>query len=68
MAGWRRVPYALSRMEPQEPPDEPITQFGDFWILGDHRLLCGDSSKPEDVDRLLAGDPGIEPGGHRKLR
>ncbi|MCD4727488.1 MAG: hypothetical protein K8R46_07500 [Pirellulales bacterium] len=27
----------------------------DPWILGDHRLLCGDSSKPEDVDRLLAG-------------
>jgi ParB-like chromosome segregation protein Spo0J len=37
-----------------EPPDEAITQPGDLWILGDHRLLCGDSSKPEDVDRLLA--------------
>jgi DNA modification methylase len=38
-----------------EPPDEAITQPGDLWILGDHRLLCGDSSRPEDVDRLLAG-------------
>ncbi len=38
-----------------EPPDEAITQPGDLWILGDHRLLCGDSSKPEDVDRLLNG-------------
>ena len=38
-----------------EPPDEAITQPGDLWILGNHRLLCGDSSKPEDVDRLLAG-------------
>jgi len=38
-----------------EPPDDPITQPGDLWILGDHRLLCGDSSKPEDVDRLLDG-------------
>ena len=38
-----------------EPPDEPITQPGDLWILGEHRLLCGDSSKPEDVDRLLDG-------------
>jgi DNA modification methylase len=37
------------------PPDEPITQPGDLWILGDHRLLCGDSSKAEDLDRLLAG-------------
>ncbi|HNO79214.1 MAG TPA: ParB N-terminal domain-containing protein, partial [Phycisphaerae bacterium] len=27
-----------------EPPDEPITQRGDLWILGNHRLLCGDSS------------------------
>jgi DNA modification methylase len=40
-----------------EPPDEAITQPGDLWILGDHRLLCGDSSKPEDVDRLLDGQP-----------
>lgn len=37
------------------PPDEAITQSGDLWILGNHRLLCGDSSKPADVDRLLAG-------------
>ena len=38
-----------------EAPDEPITRTGDLWILGSHRLLCGDSSKPEDVDRLLDG-------------
>ena len=38
------------------PPDEAITQPGDLWILGNHRLLCGDSSKPEDVDRLLDGE------------
>lgn len=37
------------------PPDEAVTQPGDLWILGDHRLLCGDSSRPEDVDRLLDG-------------
>lgn len=37
------------------PPDEAITKPGDLWILGNHRLLCGDSSKPEDVDRLLDG-------------
>ena len=37
------------------PPDEAITQPGDLWILGSHRLLCGDSSKTEDVDRLLDG-------------
>lgn len=38
-----------------EPPDTAITQPGDLWILGDHRLLCGDSSKAEDVNRLLDG-------------
>jgi DNA modification methylase len=38
-----------------EPPDEATTQPGDLWLLGKHRLLCGDSSLPEDVDRLLDG-------------
>ena len=37
------------------PPDEAITKPGDLWVLGNHRLLCGDSSKPADVDRLLDG-------------
>lgn len=39
------------------PPDEAITQLGDLWILGEHRLLCGDSSRAEDLDRLLDGHP-----------
>lgn len=38
-----------------EPPDDPITQPGDIWVLGKHRLMCGDSSKPADLDRLLDG-------------
>jgi len=38
-----------------EPPDDPITQRGDIWVLGNHRLMCGDSSKPEDLDTLLNG-------------
>src|SRR6266852_7101459 len=38
-----------------EPPDEPTTRPGDLWLLGRHRLLCGDSAKPEDVDRLIDG-------------
>ena len=41
--------------EVPEPPANPITQPGDLWVLGDHRLLCGDSTKAEDVDRLLDG-------------
>jgi DNA modification methylase len=37
------------------PPDEATTRPGDLWHLGHHRLLCGDSAKPEDVDHLLGG-------------
>lgn len=35
--------------------EEPITQAGDLWILGQHRLLCGDATKKEDVDLLMNG-------------
>ncbi|MCC5829282.1 MAG: ParB N-terminal domain-containing protein [Phycisphaeraceae bacterium] len=40
--------------EVPEPPDDPITQRGDIWVLGDHRLMCGDSGSVADLDRLLA--------------
>ncbi len=40
-----------------EPPAEAVTQPGDLWILGEHRLLCGDSASAADVDRLLDGAP-----------
>lgn len=39
-----------------ELPDDPITQPGDLWALGNHRLYCGDSSSVADVDRLLGGE------------
>ncbi|MHC4447654.1 MAG: DNA modification methylase [Planctomycetota bacterium] len=40
-----------------EPPDEATTRPGDLWLLGDHRLLCGDAGSAEDVDRLIDGAP-----------
>ena len=39
--------------EVPEPPADPITKLGDLWILGEHRVLCGDSTKAEDVGRLM---------------
>ena len=43
--------------EVPEPLGDAKTQPGDLWVLGEHRLLCGDSSSAQDVDRLLAGAP-----------
>jgi DNA modification methylase len=38
-----------------EPPADPTTKPGDLWILGNHRLLCGDSNDITAIDRLLDG-------------
>ncbi len=38
-----------------QAPKESITKPGDLWILGNHRLLCGDSTNPEHVGRLMDG-------------
>ena len=38
-----------------EAPEEPVTKPGDLWILGDHRLLCGDSTNIQHVERLMDG-------------
>jgi len=39
-----------------EPPEEPISKPGDLWILGEHRVLCGDSTNIDDVERLMDGE------------
>jgi DNA modification methylase len=36
-------------------PVEPVSRPGDLWTLGRHRLLCGDSTSPGDVERVLDG-------------
>lgn len=41
--------------EVPEPPPEPITKLGDIWILGNHRLMCGDSTSIDAVDKLMDG-------------
>jgi DNA modification methylase len=41
---------------PEDPPQTPTSRRGDLWILGDHRILCGDSTNADDVRRLLGGE------------
>jgi hypothetical protein len=41
-----------------EAPEHPVSRTGDLWLLGRHRLLCGDSTVAADVERVLGG---VEP-------
>jgi hypothetical protein len=38
-----------------EPPSKPVARAGDLFVLGGHRLICGDCTDPNVVARLLAG-------------
>ena len=38
-----------------EPPADPVSRLGDVWLLGGHRLVCGDSTKAADVAKALGG-------------
>jgi DNA modification methylase len=39
-----------------DAPSDPASRPGDLWLLGDHRLLCGDATVATDVERLLNGE------------
>jgi DNA modification methylase len=41
--------------EVAELPEDPVSRRGDLWILGKHRLLCGDATMLADVERVLGG-------------
>lgn len=46
-----------SEVEDVEVPDDAPQRVkrGEIWVLGEHRLMCGDSTKPEDMRKLLGG-------------
>jgi DNA modification methylase len=41
---------------PPEPRETAVAIRGDVWLLGEHRLMCGDSTNPQDVAKLMAGE------------
>ncbi len=54
------LPGDMEQPEPQEEaiherPKKPAVRRGDLWILGEHRLLCGDATNPADVETSLGG-------------
>ena len=51
-------PPSTSTADPDDVPDAPeapVSALGDVWLLGGHRIMCGDSTDAETVSRVLAG-------------
>ena len=53
------IGHALEGEDDEEPipelPSDPITMDGDVWLIGEHRLMCGDSTDPSAVAALMDG-------------
>lgn len=58
MNGIEELPEAYEDEYEQEIPTEPRTKLGDIYQLGNHRVMCGDSSSTEAMDELLGGGIG----------
>lgn len=55
MADLDREVEGVEDVDTPEPPKNPKTKRGEVWILGTHRLMCGDSTSVEDVQELMGG-------------
>lgn len=56
MADLDREVDGVEDVETPEPPKNPKTKRGEIWILGTHRLMCGDSTSVEDVQEVMGGN------------
>lgn len=56
MADLDREVAGVEDIDTPEPPKNPKTKRGEVWILGTHRLMCGDSTSVEDVQVVMGGD------------
>lgn len=53
------TPELVPEKDPDDAPDvpaEPKTKPGDVWVMGPHRLVCGDSTSMDNLDRLMRGE------------
>lgn len=50
-------PAVVGNTDPDEVPEvaEPVSELGDLWLLGNHRIICGDSTNAETVSKILNG-------------
>ncbi|MEI7601761.1 MAG: DNA modification methylase [Aestuariivirga sp.] len=55
LLGVEKVEGLTDPDEAPEVPEYPVTKPGDLWILGNHRVLCGDATVSTDLDRLMDG-------------
>ena len=55
MADLDREVEGVEDVDTPEPPKNPKTKRGEVWILGTHRLMCGDSTSVEDVQEVMGG-------------
>src|ERR1700680_959314 len=55
LAELERESGATDEDDAPELPQTPVTLSGDLWILGDHRVLCGDSLVMDNLDKVLSG-------------
>ena len=56
LMGGETTEWLVDEDQVPELVDDPVTVLGDVWLLGNHRLMCGDSTMVDDVEKLMKGD------------